>query len=194
LALDWNQCDVSIDDEKCPRNAMRLRDDSKEKHEHAVANVLLEKMGISSEDPRPGDPSRDEPDRLCTSDKRVIGIEVVTAYYSKKEAQLTAEAAAERPMSPGEMRFGKVMGGPDAAICESIQKNLDAKCARKYTGADETWLCINVDAFLTDMTVLQECIENLEVPKKNHFTKIFVLVANSEGELGGLFEVAVKKE
>lgn len=116
---------------------------------------------------------------------------MVTAYYSEHEAKATAEAAAEKPIAPGEIRLGKVIGSPDDSICESIQENLDAKCAKNYSGTDETWLCINADAALTELECIKECVENLEVPE-NQFARIFVTVSKPEGGLE-VFEVPARK-
>jgi hypothetical protein len=84
-----------------------------------------------------------------------------------------------------------VISSPDYSICESIQENLDPKCAKKYSGTDETWLCINADAALTELECIKECVDNLEVPE-NQFARIYVAVSNPEGGLEVL-EVPAQK-
>lgn len=160
---------------------MRLRDKNKEEHERSVADDLLRKLKETPEDGQPGNPAKGEPDRLYLIDKRIIGIEVVTAYYTEHEAKATAEAAAERPIAPDEIRVGEVIGSPDDSSCESIQEVLDAKCAKKYSGTNETWLCINVEADLTGLDRIKECIENLKI-SANQFARIYVTV-NRDGNL-----------
>ena len=170
---------------------MRLRDKNKEQHEKSVADDLLKKLGKTPVSDRSGNPDNNEPDRLYLIDKKTIGIEVVTAYYSEGEAKATAEAAAEKPIAPGEIRPGKVIGSPDDSICESIQENLDAKCSKKYSGTDERWLCINVDAPLTELECLKECVDNLDVPE-NQFDRIYVTVSKPEGGIA-VFEIPARK-
>src|SRR5258708_40378168 len=130
---------------------MRLRDENKQQHERSVANALLNKLGIRPEAEQPGNPTNGEPDRLYSIDKKTIGIEVVTAYYAEHEAKATAEAAAEKPIAPGEIRVGEVTGSPDDSSCESIQEALDAKCAKKNSVTDAAWLFLNVDLALTEL-------------------------------------------
>lgn len=173
---------------------MRLRDKNKLAHEKAVADELLGSLKIEPTDSCHGNPDEKEPDRLYRIDEKIVGIEVVTAYYTEQEAKITAEIAAEKPLAPDEIRTGEVIGGPDDAICESIQDALYEKCAKKYSGTDETWLCINADAALTEMAVIEECVKDLEVPE-NPFTRIFVTVHKLESEGGGLglIEISPKK-
>lgn len=173
---------------------MRLRDKNKLEHEKAVADELLESLKIKPTDFCQGNPDKREPDRLYRIDKKIVGIEVVTAYYTEQEAKMTAEIAAEKPLAPDGIRIGAVIGGPDDAICESIQEALNEKCAKKYSGCDETWLCINTDAALTTMAVIKECVKDLEVPE-NAFSRIFVTVHELESEGGrlGLIEISPKR-
>jgi hypothetical protein len=170
---------------------MRLRDKNKQQHEGAVADELIQELKIKPVGTRHGDPNKNEPDRLYRIDKKTVGIEVVTAYYSEGEAKATAEAAAEKPIAPNEIRPGEVIGSPDDSICESIQENLSAKCAKKYAGTDETWLCINADAALTDLDCLKECVGNLDVPE-SQFARIYVTVSKPEGGLE-VFQVPARK-
>jgi hypothetical protein len=173
---------------------VRLSDKNKQAHEKAVADELLENLKIRAVGGWQGNPDKNEPDRLYRIDKKTVGIEIVTAYYTEEEAKITAEVAAEKPLALDEIRVGEVIGGPDDAICDSIQENLNEKCAKKYSGTDETWLCINADATLTEMAAIEECVASLEVPE-NKFARIFVTVHKSEAEGGGLglVEIPVKK-
>jgi hypothetical protein len=170
---------------------MRLRDQNKQQHETSVADDLLKELKIAPKDALSGNPAKDEPDRLYRIDEKIIGVEVVTAYYSENEAKATAEAAAEKPIATGEIRLGGVIGSPDDSVCESIQENLDAKCGKKYSGTDETWLCINVDAALTELEFLEECVDNLDVPD-NQFTRIYVTVSRPKGGVE-VFKVPARK-
>jgi hypothetical protein len=164
---------------------MRLRDQNKLAHERAVADELIESLKIKPIDARYGDPNKNEPDRLYKIDGKIIGIEVVTAYYNEQEAKITAEAAAEKPLAPDELRVGPGIGGPDDAICESIKSCLNEKCAKQYSGADEIWLCINAVAEITEMAIIEECVAAFEIPA-NCFARIYILVYKSVNEGGGV--------
>jgi hypothetical protein len=169
---------------------MRPRDKKKLGHEEAVADELLCELKIESSDARPGNPDKQEPDRLYRIGDKTIGIEVVTAYYTQGEAMITAEAAAEKPIAPDEIREGEMIVSPDDAICDVIQDCLNQKSAKTYSGTDETWLCISADATLTESAIIEACVNNLEVPD-HHFSRMFVTLRKSENEGGGLalFEV-----
>ena len=172
----------------------RLRDKIKKAHEGAVADQLLEGLGIRPASSGHGDPDKNEPDRLYKIDQKTLGIEVVTAYYTEAEAKV-AHKVAEEPLAEDEVMMGEIIGGPDDAICESIKENLNQKCAKKYSATDETWLCINVEAGITEMAVIVGCIDSLEVPENHVFSKIFVTMHKSEADGGGLglIEIPVKK-
>jgi hypothetical protein len=168
----------------------RLRDKIKKAHERAVGDELLDSLGIKPASVAHGDPDKNEPDRLYKIDEKTVGIEVVTAYYTEVEARIAHEAA-EKPLAANEATVGEIIGGPDDAICKSIQVNLNQKSAKKYSGTDETWLCINVDAAVTEMATIKECVAGLEVPENHPFTKIFVTVRNPEADGSGLQVIEV---
>ena len=163
---------------------MRQREKNNLEHERAIAQQLLQKLGITPTSERHGDPSKGEPDYICIIDGKTVGIEVTTGYYSEQEARAVAEIG-EQPLMADEIAVGEVIEEPDNAICESIQERLDEKCAKTYKGVDEVWLCINVDAAITESNSLEDCVENLEVPA-NGFKQIYVSYTKSDNEGGGL--------
>ena len=172
--------------DKIKQMAMRLREKIKLAHEKNVADELLSRLGIKPGGaPAHGNPDKNEPDRLYKIDDKIVGVEVTTAYYSEVEAK-TAHEVAEKPLAKNDAKLGEVMGSPDDSICESIQENLDQKCGKKYSNTNETWLCISIEAGITDTASIEECIAGLKVPKSHPFTRIFVTVRKSENEGGGL--------
>jgi hypothetical protein len=163
---------------------MRQREKNNLDHERAVAQELLQKLDITPTDKRHGNPDKGEPDYICTINGKTVGIEVTTAYYSEEEARTVAEIG-EQPLKPNEIAVGEVMGDLDNEICESIQERLNEKSAKTYKGVDEVWLCINVDATVTETDSLEECVKNLEIPA-NVFKQIYVSYTKSDNEGGGL--------
>jgi hypothetical protein len=169
---------------------VRIRERNKTAHEKALADELLQELKIKPLGSRQGNPDNKEPDRLYRMGKKTIGIEVVSAYYTEKEAKATAEVAAEKPLAPDEIREGEIIGSLDDSICEAIQECLNEKSKKVYSGTDETWLCIDADAALTETTIIHECLKRLDMLKHN-FKHIYVTVRKSENEGGGLavFEI-----
>ena len=170
---------------------MRIRDKNKLAHEKAVADELLDMLKIKPLGSRAGNPDKKEPDRIYRIDKKTIGVEVVTAYYTEGEAKADAEAAAEKPIADDEVREGEVLGSPDESICDAIKDCLDEKCKKAYSGADETWLCIDVDAVLTESAIIKECVKGLAVPSHG-FARLFAMIRKSDNEGGGVDVIEFK--
>jgi hypothetical protein len=167
---------------------MRKRDQVKEQHERAVADQLLEALKIDATFERSGDPDKREPDVIYKIGRKTVGIEVTTAYYEASDAKDAAEiAAGEEPLRRDEIRSRSegVMGSPDQMICDSVQAAIDTKCSKTYVGTDETWLCIGLDAALSDAESVDECVDHLKIPKKPPFDKIYVTYTAPTHEVGG---------
>lgn len=176
--------------DKIKHIAMRLREKIKLAHEKTLADELLESLDIKRTKAAHGNPNKNEPDRIYRIDEEIVGIEVVTGYYTEADAQVAHETA-ENPPAENEAVVGEIMGDLDNAICQSIQNALNGKCEKTYSGTDETWLCINVEGGITEITSIQECVENLEVPQDHPFARIFVTARKSEIEGGGLAVIEV---
>lgn len=150
--------------DKIKQVVMRLRDKIKLGHEIAVADELLSSLGIMPAGaPANGNPDKNEPDRLYKIDGKIIAVEVVTAYYSEVGAK-TAHEVAEKPLAIEEARVAEIMGSPDDSICESIQDALNQKCEKQYSNTDETWLCISIEAGITETATIHGCVDDVELP------------------------------
>ena len=164
---------------------MRKRESIKREHERAVASQLLEALQANTSFERFGDPTKREPDVIYTYNGSTLGIEVSTAYYGERDAQDEWEiATGERPLAPEEIRPSGVIGNPDQTIQDRVQTELDDKCAKVYAGSNEAWLCINLNAALSDAQSVAACAKELQVPQRHRFARIYLSYTAPEHEGG----------
>jgi len=164
---------------------MRKREEIKQGHERAVADQLLKVEKINAAFERVGNANQREPDCIYSLEGRTIGIEVATAYHEDSNAQDEWEiATGERPLGAREVRPSSagILGNPDELICERVQHELGDKCGREYARTDETWLCINLNAALSDAQSVAECVKELQIPPKHGFDRIYLTYAAPEHE------------
>lgn len=170
------------------------RESAKKNQEKAVTRQLLELVNARVSFQRFGDPVNREPDVIYTCGGKTLGIEVSTAYYRNRDAQDEWEiATGERPLAAREIRpsSGGIIGNPDQLICDRVQDELEDKCGKTYTGTDDTWLCVNLDAPLSDACSVAACAKKLHLPERHGFARIYLTYAAPEHEGGSYTAIRI---
>jgi len=163
-------------------------------HEKAICDELVKIITSGFVFERMGNDSG-EPDVLYRSGNETVGIEVGTAYYDNSDAkQEWTLARGERTLSGKyEFRRGGVLVNPNNVICSRIQEELNDKCAKRYSGTDRVWLCIEARAPLGDDESFQGCASQVSLPAHS-FEKIFLFYLSptkitTHGSEGGSYKV-----
>jgi hypothetical protein len=173
---------------KQPMHQRNLKRD----HERFVCNRLLETLRMVPDEVRMGN-DRGEPDVIYQIGNHSLGIELATAYYEDCDARDEwMLARGEREFAPEgiEQRAGGGIGNPDDLICDRIQHELVDKCAKRYEGAEEIWLCIEQRAPLADARSVRECVERLMIPESG-FARIYIFYEAPLNDGGGYQAVQI---
>jgi len=157
----------------------------KEKHEFAVANDLLAALRIEHEFLRLG-AAGIEPDVVYRIAAQSVGIEVATAYHDEPQAKAEWQIARGilKPDNHGITKIGR-WSEPDQLIAAQVQRELEDKCAKDYSGVDSTWLCIEQRALLVDVSETSDLVAHLKVPERHPFVRIYVGAYAHAGDGGG---------
>jgi len=157
----------------------------KEQHEIAIGNALLAALGYSSKFIRHGLDGV-EPDVIYSLAGRNVGIEIATAYYDHMQAR--AEWQLARGIlkfdSRGIARIGSWVDS-DKLISAQVQRELDDKCSKNYSGVDAAWLCIEQHAPLTDVSETLDLVARLKIPREHPFEQIYLGSYAHVGDGGG---------
>ena len=122
----------------------------KEGHEKAIGRQLLKALKLNGKFLRHGEDDG-EPDLIYSLDGKTVGIEIATAFYHNKQAEIESQLALGKLKSG---RFGTPLDVPndqDKVILSRAQWELNDKCSKSYSG-DEVWLCIDLQAPLLEIS------------------------------------------
>jgi hypothetical protein len=168
----------------------------KEKHEFAIGNALLRTLGWDAKFRRHGEDGK-EPDLIYTLNGQTLGIEIATAYYDNKQAEVEWQLARGRiqPDSSGYTKIG-TWDEPDEKIAANVQRELNDKCAKRYSGVDLLWLCIEQHAPIATVEGTLQLVRRLTIPPGINFHKVYLGLHASIGDGGGfqVFDVLTRQK
>lgn len=149
----------------------------KRQHERFVCDTLAGSIGLRAEFQRYGDDLH-EPDCIYEVQTESLGIEVVTIYPRDIDAeQVWTEARGERQFSHRgyEFQWGGSISNSADLLRARIQKKIDEKCTKLYTGAKRFWLCIQETSKSSDQKTVEYWLNSIEIPKGHVFEAIYLL-------------------
>lgn len=157
----------------------------KEQHEIAIGNVLLRTLGCDSRFICHGTDGS-EPDLIYLIAGWRVGIEIATAYYDDNQAKVEWQLARGilKGRSKGFTKIGSWID-PDKLMISRVQKEVDDKCSKTYSGIDEAWLCIEQHALLADVSETQHLVASIKIPPHHPFKHIYLGFYAHAGDGGG---------
>jgi len=161
----------------------------KEQHEIAIGNALLRELKLDAQWIRHGVDGV-EPDLIYQLAGKKVGIEITTAYYDEHQARVEWQLARGE-LRPDRNGFAYIKkprewtGEPYKLIAASVQRKLDVKCSKSYSGVDAAWLCIEQHAQLADVSETLEMILHLRISAGHPFERIYLAMYAHVGDGGG---------
>ena len=161
----------------------------KEQHEVAIGNALLRSLGLDGHFIGHGADGV-EPDLIYQIAGRRVGIEIPTAYYDDHQAKVEWQLARGdlQPDPSGItaiMRPGDWVDEPRRLIASRVQRELDDKCSKTYSGVDATWLCVEQHAQLADAAETQQLASRVRVSALHPFERVYLGAYSHAGDGGG---------
>jgi hypothetical protein len=145
----------------------------KKQHEVTIADEFLRTLGFTAEFVRHGKDGA-EPDVIYRVARQTLGIEIATAYYNEDQAKAEWQLARGiKKLVSGIMKMG-VVWNPDKLIGAAVQREIDDKCSKHYSGVDVLWLCIYQHAGLAEVWEMEDLIPRLKIPSTYSFQKIYL--------------------
>jgi len=163
------------------------RNNLKNAHEEAVSKNFINLYDSKFAFKKHGD-DLVEPDCFFEKGCEKLGVEVVSIYYSDEHAKKEWDFARSIAKKEKPEGFSSGLLVDQAGMfLERIQKEINKKCKKKYTGADKTNLCIENRNPLGDDKDLDYFIKNIKIPD-NNFAEIFMLHLSPAHE-GGEYKI-----
>jgi hypothetical protein len=145
----------------------------KETHELTIADEFLENLKVATKFLRHGKDGV-EPDAIYSIETQTLGIEIATAYCSAEQAKGEWDIARGIRKFVGRIVKIGAVKEPHQLIRVAVQRSIDTKCSKTYSGVDLLWLCIYQHAPLADVWETEQLIRGIEIPSEHPFTKIYL--------------------
>jgi hypothetical protein len=143
----------------------------KEGHEKAIGDQLLRALKLEGKFLR-HDEDDGEPGLIYSLDGKTVGIEIATAFYHNKQAEIESHLALGKLKSG---RFGTPLGVPndqDKVVLSRAQWELNDKFSKSYSG-DEVWLCIDLQAPHLEISEAEQLADAITLPPRHKFARIY---------------------
>ena len=115
----------------------------KNKHEESVASTFVRLYNPGFKFIKHGN-DQTEPDCVFGCDDEILGVEVVSVYHSDRiaEKEWTLARSIANNETPRHFRSGIMVNFTESFLAR-IQKEINKKCDKIYSGVDKTILCID---------------------------------------------------
>ncbi len=130
-------------------------------------------------------------------DGNSLGIEVATAYFGNLQAKQkwTLDRGKRKFPDQGyELQWGGPITNGSNRMRKQIQKEINKKRAKKYSGVDKCWLCIYETSPTSDERTVRNWLNTLKIPDDHSFDAIYLLhnAPTFEGGMHKAFKVRTK--
>jgi hypothetical protein len=116
---------------------------------------------------------------------KTVGIEITTIYCDDGQAAIEWKLLrGEIKREPPRLVVTGSWTEPDELFFARMQRELDDKCAKDYSGVETVWLCMKIDYGLATVREIDQMITSISVPA-HRFGRIYLGLGAPINDGGG---------